>query len=260
MRPITGRRRRPRPRSRAALFNALERTPDEQVRAERGDPFPEQPGWTDETLAELHDNDRRTYDGRTHEVRQPTFTPAGPQQLPAPGSYPYQPPRNTQPLRRESGPQPAITRPYANRLQPPPVNLLPDVPRHQPLPPRALLPVRDRRAAEAQERLDRARSRLPAYDGYGHADRYAAYMRSVALITRTHTPLEHAGAWPQPTTSAGGPVPVQRGLTITAGQHLPRHAAATIPVKRRPGRAGPLPPADLDLLARVAASLEKRSA
>jgi hypothetical protein len=259
MRPITG-RRRPRERSKAFMRRVLDMTPEQQARAERGDPFPDQPGWDDETLADLHDNDRRTYDRRTqaYPVRRPTFTPAGPQQLPAPGSYPYQPPRNTQPLRRESGPQPAITRPYANRLQPPPVNLLPDVPRHRPLPPRALLPVRDRRAAVAQAWLDRLNP--PRYDGYGHAEHYAAYMRSVGLITRTHTPLEHAGAWPQPTTNAGAPVPVSRGLAITAGEHLPRHAAAAIPVRRQPGRAGPLPPADLDLLARVAASLETRSA
>lgn len=252
MRPITGRRRRPRPRSRAALFNALERTPDEQVRAERGDPFPEQPGWTDETLAELHDNDRRTYDGRTHEVRQPTFTPAGPQQLPAPGSYPYQPPRNTQPLRRESGPQP--------HYQPPPVNLLPRIPVHSPLTPTATEPVRARRRAVAPQWLARLANKYPVPDGEAHAEQYAALMRKVGLATGTHTPQEDPRAWPQPTTDAGGPVPASRGLAVTAGEHLPRHAAATIPVKRRPGRAGPLPPADLDLLARVAASLEKRSA
>jgi hypothetical protein len=284
------RRRGPRPRAAATMHAVLDLTPGEQAdRERRGDPFPPQPEWTDETLAVLSD----TFDGGDHPVpvRRPGFTPADeaaaeyvgrftqhiwglaragrfaearrfalqwgtpsdPQYRPAPGSYPY-------PQRRETGPRPGYPAPYG-RAEP---FGLPSMPVHAPLPPMALAPVQERRAAVARYRLDRLRDH-PACE---HPEEYADWMRRVGTATGTHTLWEDAAAWPD--KDVGDPPPARRGLAITAGpQQLPRrrpgtrggrHAAGT------PAQPGTRPhaPIPIDVLSRIRdrlASLpERRSA
>lgn len=153
--------------------------------------------------------------------------PRGPQHRPAPGSRPYYPPPDgPPPWRGETGPQPGFPQPYtpvAGGVAEA-VSGLPSIPVHKPLAPMALAPVRERRAEVARHRLDRLPD-APAYDGYPHAEEWAARMRSVGLATGTHTELEDPAAWDRPVTDSAGPPPVRRGLAITAG--LPRRLAAT---------------------------------
>jgi hypothetical protein len=280
MRGLT--RRRPRDRADATMRRVLDLKPDEQAEYERrGDPFPPQPEWTDEALAALNVK-AAPYDGQSYALRPPLVTqadeaaedvgrftqqvwhlarqgrfsdarrfaaqwgtPRRPQQPPGPAD------RDTQPWRRDTGPQPPWGRPYAPGSAT--VSMFPRLPVHPPLPDLALAPILERRAAVARERLDRLPPPLP-YDGLGHEDELAEYMQGVGRATGTHTAYENAGAWPKRTTDAGGPVPVRRGLAIAAA---PGKHAATGPVER-PAPAAPqaADPEDPEVLGRVLAGLE----
>lgn len=279
---MKGRSRRPRDRAKATMHTVLDLTPEQQFARERGDPFPPHPGWTEETLAAVSDKPA-PYDGRNYRVRRPVLTPADEAAAQYVGGFTQRlwalaragrfgearrlalqwgTPRG--PQHSETGPQPGIP-PYAPPGSVTAAVSLPSIPVRRPLPPMALAPVRERRNAVARHRLDRLRDDPPCE----HPEQWAARMRSVGLATGTHTQWEDAVAWPA--ADAGDPVPVRRGLAITAG--LPRrqpgartgrHAAAgTTP-------AGQQPPApwfrdvDTGLLTRVRDRLanlpERRSA
>lgn len=285
---ILTRRKRPRKRANATMRIVLDETPEQQAdRARRGDPFPAQPEWTDETLAALND-EPVPHGGDYVMAREPAFTPredaaraaaeadlhhltrglwslyrAGQfgkardlarrwgtprrEQRPAPGSHPYPPP--TQPLRPPGDEWVPMSRPYA------PAASYPEPPIH-PLPPplpTALAPIRERRAALVPQWMDRLKTRYPAYDGYGHEEQYAALMRRVSLVTGTHSSYEDPRSWPSPVTDAGAPPAARRGLAITAAKRSPRHAGTSAPA-RRPAIA--LTELDLDMLERIKAGLQ----